>query len=145
MLRTQRGFWEQVDKAGDCWIWTGRLDPDGYGKYRFRLKEIRAHRWAYEEAFGPLGALFACHRCDNPPCVRPDHLFAGTGLDNTRDMIAKGRRHPTRPPIAKPKKVTPQIEARVLLLRQLGSTQVEIGRDVGLSQAYVSKLLRRLT
>lgn len=85
-------FWRMVDKSGDCWIWKGAIGTDGYGKRSRKNQSTRAHRMAYEMARGPIPeGMVICHTCDNPPCVRPDHLWAGTVADNARDMAAKGR------------------------------------------------------
>lgn len=85
-------FWSKVDKSGECWIWTGRRGPRGYGRFRIGSKAPGAHRVAYELTYGPIpDELIVCHHCDNPPCVRPDHLFLGTHLDNAADRDSKGR------------------------------------------------------
>jgi hypothetical protein len=87
-------FWSQVDKTGDCWLWKGGRSIQGYGDVRIdpRGPTTPAHRVSYELTYGPLGpGMLSCHHCDNPPCVRPDHLFAGTVPDNNRDCWAKGR------------------------------------------------------
>lgn len=87
-------FWSHVKKLdGDgCWEWTSTLFNDGYASFKMQGKQRRSCRVAWELANGPIpDGLFTCHRCDNKLCVRPDHLFLGTALDNTRDMIAKGR------------------------------------------------------
>lgn len=87
-------FWEKVDRSGDCWTWTAYRNPAGYGEISLggRLGAALAHRIAYELTLHPVpGDLHVLHRCDNPACVRPDHLFLGTHLDNMRDMTAKGR------------------------------------------------------
>jgi hypothetical protein len=82
-------FWSKVDKTENCWEWTGALTPNGYG----RLAHEGAHRVAYRLTYGDFDqGLFVCHRCDNPKCVRPDHLFLGTQFDNMRDCSTKGRR-----------------------------------------------------
>lgn len=86
-------FWKFVDKKGDaeCWNWVGKKGH-GYGRFWYNGKTIRAHRFSYELFFGNVpDCLFVLHKCDNPGCVNPDHLFLGTLLDNSRDMIAKGR------------------------------------------------------
>lgn len=88
-------FWASVDQAGDCWVWTGATDKDGYGRFNAHIEGrrcSRASRFAYWLATGiNPGELWVLHRCDNPPCVRPDHLFLGTAADNNADMVAKGR------------------------------------------------------
>lgn len=86
-------FWEKVDQSGDCWEWTGHLTRPGYGAFWVDGKDRGAHRVSWELALGPVpDGLWVLHRCDNRRCVRPDHLFLGDVLINTRDMDAKGRR-----------------------------------------------------
>lgn len=92
----ERSFWNRVDKKGpdDCWEWKGGCRdkvPHNYGTVWFNGKQWRAHVFAYTIHHGPTNGLFVCHKCDNPPCCNPNHLFLGTNLDNVRDMISKGR------------------------------------------------------
>jgi len=75
-----------------CWLWEGSVDGSGYGMVNRKGKILKVHRLAWEASNGPiLGDLWVLHRCDVPACCNPAHLFLGTPLDNTRDMIAKGR------------------------------------------------------
>lgn len=89
-----QGFDPRVAVAGpaDCWPWTGARKDSGYGVLSIGGRLVRAHRAAWEAANGliPEG-LCVCHRCDNPPCCNPAHLFLGTYADNNRDMARKGR------------------------------------------------------
>lgn len=88
-------FWENVDRADPdgCWPWTGRRSEDGYGRFcPDGGTEGPATHYAWELAAGPVPAgKRVLHACDNPPCCRVDHLFLGTNLDNSRDMVAKRR------------------------------------------------------
>lgn len=74
-----------------CWIWRAARTKDGYGVMRIAGRLAYAHRLAYAMAYGSPGRRIVRHRCDNPRCVNPMHLKAGTQRDNVHDMIAKGR------------------------------------------------------
>jgi hypothetical protein len=87
-------FWKYVQRGepDDCWIWTASTDRYGYGQFKMDGKMVKAHRFSYTLAHGPIpDGLHVLHHCDNPPCVNPAHLFPGSHIDNMRDREAKGR------------------------------------------------------
>lgn len=92
-------FWNKVERRGpdDCWLWQGGVGGGGYGCISVGGRGgnlLKAHRVSYELAHGPLAdGIWVLHHCDNPPCVNPKHLFAGTPSDNMYDCSAKGRLH----------------------------------------------------
>jgi hypothetical protein len=101
-LSTSERFFQKiapVDKNG-CMLWIGNKYWDGYGKFHVReisnnisfWKTVRAHRYAWELKNGPIPkGLYVCHKCDNPLCVNPDHMFLGTQKNNLEDMASKKR------------------------------------------------------
>lgn len=85
-------FWSRVQKSETCWTWTGAATNAGYGKIYLSGRIELAHRALWMTTVGPIpDGMFVLHRCDNPRCVRPSHLFLGTHQDNVDDMRAKGR------------------------------------------------------
>lgn len=86
-------FWLRVRKTKTCWLWTGLVNEWGYGMWGVKHWPRSAHRMSWQITHGPIPkGLKVLHHCDNPPCVRPDHLFLGTDKDNHDDMVRKGRR-----------------------------------------------------
>lgn len=86
-------FWSNVIIKHSCWEWQGSLFTSGYGRFNLKGKTVRAHRFSYYLR-NPHVAIenLICHKCDNPRCVNPDHLFSGSSADNTKDMVAKNRK-----------------------------------------------------
>jgi hypothetical protein len=86
-------FWARVIKTDGCWLWRG-THTRGYGIFSVNQTPIGAHRFSYELAHGSIPeGMFICHTCDNPGCVNPAHLWAGTHQENVTDMITKGRNY----------------------------------------------------
>ena len=92
MNRLER-FLSKVEKLDSgCWNWLGTLDNDGYGRFNFDSKQSSAHRFSAKYlGNNVIDKMIVCHKCDNPQCVNPDHLFVGTIQDNKNDQIRKGR------------------------------------------------------
>ena len=81
-----------IDENTGCWNWNKYRNKEGYGRFRVNNKKVLAHRASYLEFNGKIkDDLLVCHRCDNPSCINPEHLFLGTNHDNVHDSINKGR------------------------------------------------------
>ena len=143
-------FWPKVRKAGpdDCWIWTGSQTPSGYGQIGRGSRgcgQLQAHRVSWELANGPIpDGLWVLHKCDNPPCVNPSHLFIGTRADNMRDCASKRRllaqANPSR--LARGSrhgkaKITERDAIGIRSRLHAGESQSAIARSLGVSVALV--------
>lgn len=143
-------FWAKVRKAGGdaCWQWTGFRVKGGYGTIGLggrRAGKEFAHRVSWTLNRGPIpGGLWVLHRCDNPPCVRPDHLFVGTARDNNTDTISKGRRGYTGRPgsLHHRAKIQESTIQKICELRRDGFSQTQIGSRIGLTQGQIGGILR---
>lgn len=121
-----------------CWEWQGAKNKKGYGSVSVGGVVVLAHRLSYRVHFGPLGDNLVCHRCDNPKCVNPAHLFLGTASDNVRDMRRKGREpeNPTRKISA--------ADARSMREKYAVGTHgaTKLAKEYGLAREYVHAILR---
>lgn len=141
-------FWGKVDKTpghgpnGDCWVWTGGVDVDGYGKFIVDGKRVSVHKFSYELHHGivPKG-MCVCHRCDIRNCVRGDHLWLGDNAANTADMIAKGR---DRAVIGVDHHMAKLNDEQVLdILRDDFHFQTELAEKYGVSKATICLIKNR--
>lgn len=129
----------RVDEVTGCFEWL-RARSRGYGKVTIGRKQLGAHRVAYERAFGPIPKdLQVCHRCDNPGCVNPDHLFLGTGLDNHRDKAMK-RRSPLGERNGRAIIGADQVRQIRAMAGELPKTQIAARFGIGWSQ--VARIIR---
>ena len=132
----------QVSESG-CWEWTGRKDGKRYGligwpPFRF------AHRYAYATFVGEIpDDLCVLHRCDNPPCVNPDHLFLGTREDNIADMLAKGRS--AKGEQIPNSKLTAEQVTDIRRMGQFGQTPLHLAETYGVTREAVYAILSRKT
>lgn len=154
--KTIARFWKKVDKAGPipahraelgpCWPWTGKRNGFGYGIFtggRGR-KDQRAHRASWSLAHAHPGELLVLHKCDNPACVRPAHLFLGTQLDNVTDMRLK--RRGANPPVRRGAsnnrtRITAEQVQEIRVLYASGISQAELGKRYGMKQGKISDIV----
>jgi hypothetical protein len=127
-------FWSKVEKTDGCWIWRGERLPAGYGKIKIAGGYWLAHRYSKVIERGALSDEFqVCHECDNPSCVRPDHLFLGTPSDNAEDMVVKGR---------SAGQLTPDQVAELRSGMLPGATPQEFAAHFGVSRNVIYDVLR---
>ena len=142
----QIDFWRYVDQPQvGCWNWKRGCSPSGYGTAWFCGKNWRAHRLAWHLAVGEISiGVWVLHTCDNTLCVNPDHLYLGTHKNNSDDKYSRGRArhlHGSNCHLSK------LLESQVVEIRQLYPklTQSKIAAGFGISQATVSRIIRRKT
>lgn len=131
--------------SNGCWVWNGSVNAAGYGvapitglprAHRQKLvHRIAAYLW---NGFPLDSRLKVLHRCDNPPCFNPDHLFVGTQVDNVRDCVSKGRNRGHRGP----RKLNPDDYNRIREMKHTtGLANKHIGDAFGISHTYVGRIL----
>lgn len=133
-------FWSYVKKSKGCWEWTASKTL-GYGQFAIRGQKtrVKAHRYSYELANGPIPkGLGVLHKCDNPACVRPSHLFLGDQKKNMEDASKKGRI-----PRGKDRSNAKLTEFKVATIKKLcarGKPQSEIAKLFSINQSTVSRI-----
>lgn len=143
-------FWDNVERNGNCWEWKGAHSKKGYGRFRRGNILYSPHRAIVERYIGPIpDGLFSCHKCNNPRCVRPSHLYIGTRSENMKDGIRAGTvKVPTNGGF-KPGhngKITPQQVREIRNQYSKGElTQRELGNRYGLTNWAVNKITQRKT
>lgn len=143
IVRIMKKFWDKVDKSGDCWIWLGSKNSQGYGYFNFKPSRL-AHRVVLmlKGVEIPEGML-VCHHCDNPSCVNPDHLFIGTHKDNSKDMMRKGRSLKGRSHNKEVKPAIPLCELDIWLIQNVEAPATKIADWFGLTPAQARRIRSR--
>lgn len=138
-------LWGKVTKTETCWVWTGRTHEDGYGRLWANGRDRLAHRVSWVLARGAIpGDLYVLHKCDNPPCVRPSHLFLGTQADNIADMDRKGRRNPTRGEANPSAKLSRKDAMDIRRAHKLGESVASLSRRYPVNQTTVRRIVEGL-
>jgi hypothetical protein len=142
-------FWSKVDMTGDCWLWTGsRVGIAGFEYGQFAItptRRVHAHRYAWLLTRGDTNGLNVLHSCDNPPCVKPAHLFLGTQGDNMQDKSNKGR---GRSPIGEDNGLAKLTEETVIQIREASASGVinsELARQFGVGGGTIAAIVTRRT
>lgn len=143
---TQERFWEkvQIQQDHECWEWLAGKQSDGYGAFRFAGTMQLAHRVAYKLAKGAFDeTLHVLHRCDNPGCVNPAHLFLGTNQDNVDDKVAKNRQQKLKGVEHGRAKLTEQQVVEIRARYAAGNiSQAALGREYGVHHAQIHYIVK---
>lgn len=139
-LSVSQRFWDKVLFGDGCWEWTASKCSGGYGNFYYENGYIGSHKASWSISNGPIPeGLCVCHRCDNPACVRPSHLFLGSISDNAKDRDSKGRGN--RPQLPVRAKLSPD---QVREISTAEGSQRDIASRFGVSQPCVSLIKRGL-
>jgi hypothetical protein len=154
-MKFEERFWSKVEKGPDCWIWKGSaLKPPrhAYGQIcagGHQGKLLLAHRVAYELLVGPIpDGMSVLHRCDNPRCVNPAHLFLGTQSENTKDAVTKNRwtQH-GEPGEENPSAVLtwPQVDSIRELYRKGDASLSELAQRFGVGKSTIHDIIHEVS
>lgn len=139
-------YWGKVAKSDGCWLWTAGKSPEGYGVIEAGKRgvgKIRAHRASWVIHYGRVPLLHVLHRCDNPSCVNPSHLFLGTDADNHADSVRKNR-HSCGAKHGQAKLSAAQV-GQIRRRLAAGASQRQMAREYGCGQSTISDINRRAT
>lgn len=140
-------FWSQVKKTDDCWLWTGRC-LRGYGQLSMGSRKAGikgTHRVSWELHHGPIPkGLSVLHKCDNPACVRPDHLFLGTQQDNLQDMRNKKRNRTALGEKTGNVTLTAEVVLEIRRLHALGVVPKAIAAQFSIERSLVYQVVNRV-
>lgn len=142
--KSAKRFWQKVDKSGDCWAWRGCVTKNGYGQFMFHGRPIGAYRFSWMLHYGKIPAkMCVCHKCDNPICVRPGHLFLGTQAENLKDASRKGRMNKPRGQDSWAAKLTNE---DVLTIRALQGkiSAIELGKRFHCDRSHIHRIQKRI-
>lgn len=147
-VKDELRFWSKVNITSDngCWEWKNYRDNFGYGTIWWKGKPRLAHRVAYEISNGDIdNNLLVCHRCDNPKCCNPDHLFLGTNKDNVIDRNKKGRQARPKGESNSQSKLTWEIAGEIRRRYQSGGvSQRSLASEYGVNQSQVYRIVNNL-
>ncbi len=130
----------EVNEDTGCWEWQGSRLPTGYGHIKSERRMVKTHRVTYSHYVGDIpDGLCVLHRCDNPCCCNPEHLFLGTLDDNNKDRTAKGRG--VRPPNSGVPKIPSEKIEQIFSLREQGLTHQKISDRLGVARSTVGNYL----
>jgi hypothetical protein len=133
----------RIKGTDDCWEWLGRSNDDGYGKISWSGKDLSAHRLSFEMTFGEIpNGMEVLHKCDNPPCVNPNHLFLGTQTDNIRDMKQK-KRGAEGERMGSAKLSSAQVEEIRQRYAKGGITTRALGKEYNVDGSWVWRVVKR--
>lgn len=131
----------RIDPISKCWNWNNGKADFGYGTIRENDRIVRVHRRAYELWIGPIPkGILACHKCDNPACCNPDHIFLGTDLDNMTDACEKGRF-----PLGESRPNSKLTSEQVLKIRKSSGKQSEMAISYGVSAGTINRVVHGRT
>lgn len=137
-------FWNRVNKGSEneCWIWTGYLNSDGYGRAKRHGKADGVHRISWELSNGKVPEpLQVLHKCDNPRCVNPKHLFLGTPADNVIDCISKNRRRYANGETHHKARLSDSEILEIHRLYKSGIPTLDIAKQFGVNRNWINLVL----